>query len=87
LKDFPETSRAAEVRYYIVKSAFEYAENSIVERQIERYQKVVEEAKLFIRKYSNSEYTNEVKTILKKAELKLKTIEKDDRYKIKSTVY
>ncbi|MEM1324588.1 MAG: outer membrane protein assembly factor BamD [Bacteroidota bacterium] len=87
LKDFPETSRVAEVRYYIVKSEFEYAENSIVERQIERYSLVIDYAKQFVRKHGRTEYVNEVKTILKKAELKLKTIEKDDRYKIKSTVY
>lgn len=87
LKDFPETQRAAEVRYFIVRAAFEYAENSIIEKQIERYSLALEEAERFVQKHSDSEYINEVKTIRKRAEIKLKTIETDDRYKIKSTVY
>lgn len=87
LKDFPETERAAEVRYFLVRSAFEYAENSIIERQIERYELTREKARRFVQKHPNSEYINDVKTILRRAEIKLKNIQSDDRYQVKSSVY
>lgn len=87
LKDFPETKRAAEVRYFLVRSAFEYAENSVVEKQIERYQLTEEKAQRFVQKHPDSEYVNEVKTVLKRAEIKLQNIQADDRYQVKSSVY
>ena len=38
LKDFPETRHAEQVRYMILKASFLYAENSIYEKQADRYQ-------------------------------------------------
>ncbi|MEM8527921.1 MAG: outer membrane protein assembly factor BamD [Bacteroidota bacterium] len=87
LKDFPETKRAAEIRYYIILATFEYAENSIIDRQKERYESTLELSDAFAKKYSDSEYINEVRTIRKKAEIKLDNIKNDDRYKIQSSVY
>ncbi|MEN0047953.1 MAG: outer membrane protein assembly factor BamD [Bacteroidota bacterium] len=87
LKDFPETKRAAEVRYYIILATFEYAENSVIDKQEERYQSTLELGDAFISKYSDSEFINEVRTIRKKAEIKLDNIKNDDRYKVQGSVY
>lgn len=87
LKDFPETKRLEEVKYYIILAAFEYAENSVIDKQEERYRDVLKRTENFISKHSKSSYINEVRTINKKTEIKLENIEKDDRYKVKSTVY
>jgi len=87
LKDFPETKRLEEVKYYIILAAFEYAENSIIDKQEERYKDVLKRTEAFISKHSESSYINEVRTISKKTEIKLENIEKDDRYKVKSPVY
>jgi len=87
MRDFPETKRAAEVRYYIILATFEYAENSVIDKQQERYQSTLELSDVFIKKYADSEYINEVRTIRKKAEIKLENIKSDDRYKVKSSVY
>ncbi|RMG86532.1 MAG: outer membrane protein assembly factor BamD, partial [Bacteroidetes bacterium] len=60
LKDFPETTRAEEVRYLIVKSAFLLAQNSIYEKQEERFKQVVSYANDFLKKYTKSDFYQEV---------------------------
>jgi len=87
LKDFPETKRAAEVRYYLILATFEYAENSVIDKQEERYESTLELSDTFIKKYADSDFINEVRTIRKKAEIKLDNIKSDDRYKVQSSVY
>ncbi|MEL6942926.1 MAG: outer membrane protein assembly factor BamD [Bacteroidota bacterium] len=87
LKDFPETKRVAEVRYYIILATFEYAENSIIDKQEARYRSAVELSDKFIEKNADSELINEVRTIRKKAEIKLDNIKNDDRYKVQGSVY
>lgn len=63
LKDFPETKNAEQVRFMIVNSAFLLAENSVVDKQEERYQEVITRAATFITRYPKSEYTREVSSI------------------------
>ncbi len=88
LKDFPETQRAEQIRYEIIISSFKLAQNSIVQKQIERYEEAYELSEVFLRKYesSKSAYWNEIKTINKRIEQTLNKIRKDDRYKIQSTI-
>ncbi len=84
LKDFPDTDRAAEIRYLIIKASYEYAENSIFVRQIERYEGVITEAEDFLTRFSQSSFKREVREILNNSRNKLKSF-KDDRYKIQSS--
>jgi outer membrane protein assembly factor BamD len=63
LKDFPETRNAEEVRYLIIRSAFLLAENSVVDKQEERYQETINRAKTFLTRYKASAYTREVTDI------------------------
>lgn len=73
LKDFPETDRAEEIRYMIIKAGFYLAENSIVTKKEERYKEVTKKAEIFQRLYPTSEYYNEVVTFDKKSQNKLKS--------------
>jgi len=45
LKDYPETGRAEEIRYLMAQSQYEYARQSYVTRQRERYTKAVKQLK------------------------------------------
>ncbi|MEL7020394.1 MAG: outer membrane protein assembly factor BamD [Bacteroidota bacterium] len=83
LKDFPETSVAEEVRYRIIEAAFLLAENSIVDKQIERYNEVVKRGKRFLQRYPDSQFFNEVTLFNKRSDKKLKSIN-NDRYKNES---
>src|SRR5690625_6274431 len=60
LKDFPETNRAEEVRFLIVKSSYELAINSVYERQKERFEKTNSLAQAFVERYPESNHTDNV---------------------------
>ncbi len=79
LKDFPETRNAERVRYMLVKSAFLMAENSIYEKQEERFHQTITFANDFLNKYSDSAYANEVREIAARAQATIKQFA-NDRY-------
>lgn len=79
LKDFPETENAEEVRYLIVQSAFLLADNSVFEKQKERFESSLNYARDFVKKYPRSDRGREVQTILEISDKKLKSIA-DGRY-------
>ncbi|MEZ4961107.1 MAG: outer membrane protein assembly factor BamD [Saprospiraceae bacterium] len=84
LKDFPETSNAEQVRYLISKATFNLAENSIYDKQEERYRIAVNYAKDFIGKYKDSSNYKEVKSIHDNSVKKLKSLT-NGRYKDKGS--
>ncbi|GJM34153.1 MAG: hypothetical protein DHS20C18_31540 [Saprospiraceae bacterium] len=71
LKDFPETNRAEEVRYYILRSAYLLADNSFVEKQETRYRDALTRASEFIAKYPDSDHAKEVAQMLTNSKEKL----------------
>ncbi len=87
LKDFPDTKRAEEVRFLIIEATYDLAENSVIDKQEERYKEVNERSEQFLSRYSDSEFRNQANVINKKSIQKLKNISKDDRYKIKSAIF
>ncbi len=72
LKDFPDTRQAEKIRYMIVQSSYLLAENSIFERQKERFEETIKYSNTFIYKYPNSKYVKEVKSIKKYSNNQLK---------------
>lgn len=58
--DYPDSEKADEYKMMIVRAYYKYAEMSITEKQIERYQKVIEEAGDFTERFPESEYKTEV---------------------------
>lgn len=79
LLDFPETKNDKEVRLMICRAAFLLAENSIYEKQKERYTEALEFANQFLYKYPVGKPSSEVKSIVQKINRKLKS-EPYDRY-------
>lgn len=74
IKEYPDTQYREEILYLIVKSNFLLAENSIAEKQAERYQHTVSEYYTFIDEFPKSEYIKEVEKMYKKSVNKLKNI-------------
>ncbi|MCB0619639.1 MAG: outer membrane protein assembly factor BamD [Saprospiraceae bacterium] len=83
LKDFPETDNSEYIRYMIVRSAFLLADNSIFEKQRERYQTALDYATDFLEKYQDSKYLSEVQTIFDQSSNKLNSFT-DGGYKNQS---
>lgn len=75
LKDFPETEDTDLVRSMIVKSSYLLAENSILQKQAERYRETLKMANEYIDRFGNSEYLDEIKEIRDDSEKNLKQLE------------
>lgn len=73
LRDFPETTRGAAVRYMMAKAAFNLAENSVYEKKSERYAVAANYAEDFIRKYKDSDNYDEIKSIFENSSKKAKS--------------
>jgi len=63
LNDFPNTEHREELMFLLLKSNFLLAENSIVQRQIERYQSTVDEYYSFVGEFPESRYRREADRI------------------------
>ncbi|MCC6723205.1 MAG: outer membrane protein assembly factor BamD [Saprospiraceae bacterium] len=74
LKDFPETSNAEQVRYYMAKANYLLAENSVLEKKEERFKKTVTYSKDYLDKFKGSSNYNEVKSFYNNAVKQLKSI-------------
>ena len=74
LKDFPESEKALEVRYLIVKSCYQWAENSIYEKKEERYNETIKRFNQFKYKYPSSKYNRELEDIHKATKESLKNL-------------
>ncbi|MCB0661174.1 MAG: outer membrane protein assembly factor BamD [Saprospiraceae bacterium] len=80
LKDFPETPNGEQIRFMIIAATFNLAENSVVDKQLERYKSVEKYANEYLAKYeAASENRKEVNTMLEKSVRKIKSLE-NDRY-------
>lgn len=60
LNDFPESSKAEEVRYLVVQSSYLYAINSIYEKREERLVEAKNKTNAFQKKYPKSQYISKV---------------------------
>lgn len=79
LIEYPETRRAEEVRFLIVKSAYESARGSFVELQNERYKEAIKRANLFLKRYPESDKSAEIRDELELSTNRLKELQ-DGRY-------
>lgn len=74
LRDYPETSAAENVRFTIVKAQYLLAENSIYEKQLERFKAVVEKYNDFNEKFPKSKLKKEAEVYLKNSNNKIKEL-------------
>lgn len=58
--DFPDSKKADEYKFLVIKAYYKYAENSYEEKQKERYQKVISECADFVERFSDSKYISDV---------------------------
>jgi outer membrane protein assembly factor BamD len=79
LKDFPETNNAEFIRYKIILAAYDYAKNSVLDKQEERYKLAIEESDSFLGRFDKSKYRKEVASINKESKKKLKEIFADSK--------
>ncbi len=84
LKDYPETSDAERVRFLILKSEYLLAENSIYEKQLERYKLVVSKYNDFNDKFPRSRFKVDAEVYLKNSNKKIQELS-NVGYQIKST--
>lgn len=71
---YPETRNREEIKYLIVKSAFELAEKSIYAKKKERFEVALEKANEFLNKYQNSERLDEVKGVVDSSNKRIKSL-------------
>jgi outer membrane protein assembly factor BamD len=64
INNYPESTQAEEYKLMIIKSYYKYAQNSIEERQPERYQKVILEAQDFQDRFPESKLLKEAERYL-----------------------
>jgi len=74
LKDFPETDAVEDVRYMMVKAAFLLAENSIVDKQEERFTDAVSRVTEFKQRFPGSKYRKEILEIETTSNKKIKQL-------------
>ena len=74
LKDFPDSPYAERVRYLIIKSNFNWAENSIFARQLDRYNNTIKYTENFLRKHPDSKYNKEIRNMVKTSYRQIKII-------------
>ena len=80
-EEFPDSKLVEKVRLMMVESSFNYAEQSVEEKQLERYKDVVTYADKFLRKYPESK---KVEDVLK---LKEKSVEKQSYIRYRLPLY
>ena len=79
LKEYPDTEDSEKIRYFMFKSAYELAEQSIITKQKERYQSAIKYGELFLKKYSMSKYGEEVVSLLSSSKVRIKNLEDNVR--------
>ena len=74
---YPESAKSEHYKLMVVKSTFEFANNSIEDKQLERYKTVVNECNDFIDRFPESELLSDVQKLKSTSEIKIKTIENE----------
>ncbi len=65
IRDYPDTQFREEALFYIIRSHFLFAENSIESRQLERYQKVLEAHRRLVNRFPETEFLSQADRMLR----------------------
>jgi len=74
LNTFPESAKADEYKLMIIKSYYRYAEMSVEEKKVERFQQVITECNEFIDRFPESKFSKEVEYFLNQTNNNLKIL-------------
>ena len=77
LNSFPESTRADEYKLMVIRSYFQYAEMSVEEKRVERFEQVVNECYEFTDRYPDSKFRKDVETFLNKSQNNIKTLQNE----------
>jgi outer membrane protein assembly factor BamD len=72
IEQFPETKYREEIMFLILKASYLLADNSITEKQIERFQATVDEYYTFVDEYPKSNFRSEADKMFNDSQKKLK---------------
>jgi outer membrane protein assembly factor BamD len=78
-KDFPNSAFTEETLYYLVKNSYEYAQKSIEEKKIERYQMAIDNKNKLKAYNAESKFLSEAEKIAGEAEKKRNKILENDK--------
>lgn len=78
VKDFPDTEYREEAFFMAVKAYYEYASFSIVQRQEERYEDVLQAYRELARRYPDGEYIDEAEKLRDSARQAIEEVRKMD---------
>lgn len=79
LHDYPESHYREEATYYTIDSKYKLAENSIESLKEQRIKNSIDACNLFLATYKESEFTDEVKSILDRSLKLQERLEKDKK--------
>jgi len=74
LNAYPESYRADEYKLMVIKSYFRFAEMSVEEKKVERFEQVVSECFEFVDRYPESKWKKEVDTFLNSSQNNIKIL-------------
>lgn len=74
LIDFPDTKEGEYIRYMIIKSNTKYAQQSILSKQVDRFEETLKDIRMFKQRYQDSKYGNDIINIETVATNKIKRI-------------
>lgn len=63
LKQYPDSHRREDLMYYTVMSAFNYAENSAEDKQLDRYMEALDAYYTFVMEFPDSKYKRDVERV------------------------
>ncbi len=74
LNNYPDSEKADEYQLQIIKSYFRYAQLSVVEKQAERYEKVVASYYDFLDRFPESKFKKEAESYLQQSQTNIKNL-------------
>jgi len=72
LNDYPESKKADEYKIMIIKSYFRYAEMSVEEKKMDRFEQVINECNEFMDRFPGSRFRKEADTFLHQSQTNIK---------------
>jgi outer membrane protein assembly factor BamD len=74
MSSYPDSQKSDEYKLMAIKSFYRFAELSVQEKKMERFEKVMEESNEFLDRFPESSYANEVKEFINLSQNNLKNI-------------
>jgi outer membrane protein assembly factor BamD len=74
MNNFPESEKAEDYKLMIIKSYYKFADLSVEERKVERFEQVITECNDFVDRFPDSKLKKEVENYLNLSQNKIKTL-------------